>query len=114
MITASLTELIAKNGYGVTGVSHSERGGKIIEARPIALLVLAARAEAHEIALVRLARARGVPSLLVAVSSGEPDHLVVDGQPVLRVPNGTLMATIHATLGGPIDAGPIDPTPRAA
>ncbi len=114
MITASLTELLADRGYGVTGVVSSDRGRKLIETRPIALVVLAARADAADLELVRSARQRCVPTILVSLSPGSPDKLTVDGQHVIGVSNGALLATVQATIGGPADSDPVDPTPSAA
>jgi hypothetical protein len=114
MITASLSELLADHGYGVTGVVASDRGRQIIEARPVALLVLAGKGDAVDMELVRTARRRGIAILVLALSSGGLTNWVVDGQPVLGVSRGTLIATVHSMIGGPIDSGPVDPLPRAA
>jgi len=114
MFIASLTELLAKHGYGVTGVTITERACKLIDARPIALVVLVGRGDAAEIELVRTAKSHRVPTLLVAISQEGTAPLVVDGEPVLGVSNAGLIASIQATIGGPIDTGPKDPAPRAA
>lgn len=113
IITASLTELLARGGYRVTGVVNADRGRKMVEVRPIALLVLAARGDRGDAELVRTARQRGVPSILVALYTKEATT-VVDGAHVLGVSNGALMATVHATIGGPVDTGPTEPSSRAA
>jgi hypothetical protein len=114
MITASLSELLADHGYGVTGVVASDRGRQIIEARPVALLVLAGTGDAVDIQLVRLARRRGTPILMLALASSGSASPLVDGQPLPGVSRGTLIATVHSMIGGPIDSGPIDPPLRAA
>jgi DNA-binding NarL/FixJ family response regulator len=114
MVTSSLTELLAQSGYGVTGVVSTDRGRKIIEARPIALVVLAARGDTGDVELVRTARRRDVPTIVVALSPRKPANLIVDGQQVIGASGGALMATVQATIGGPVDAGPTDPWPRAA
>jgi hypothetical protein len=114
MISASITQLLARSGYGVTGVANSDRGRKIIDARPIALVVLAAHGDGDEVELVRSARRRGAPTILLLLAPGGPAQLVVDDQHLMGVSKGALMAAVHATIGGPDDSGPTDPSPRAA
>lgn len=110
MILASLTKLLAGRGHVVTGVGTPDHARKVVETWPLHALVLAARGDDADVALVRLARQRGIPTLLVALSVGAPAELWVDGKLVLGVSNTGLASAVDALVGGPFDGGP----PRAA
>ena len=108
MIATSLTETLARSGYGVTGTVNADRGRKLLETRPIALVVCASLESSAEVELVRGARDRHVPIIFLSLPSRRSRNLVVDGIEVAGASNIALVDTVRAMIGGPVAARDVE------
>ena len=96
---ASLCKVFSERGYPVRGVVSPELGRRVLDAKPTALVVLAARGDADDVELVRAARRRGTQVLMVSLSAGGAIELVVDGTTVQYCSNRALLASVESTIG---------------